>query len=323
MSSRLVSVLWMCSWATCFSIAMVLVKFIEDIPILTIVFIRFLIALILFIPLVKHEAKTNAEKDQDSTGKTHSTKQQKYPLVRSFFEKISNQTRKLGPGFYTSNIGLHTLNALFRLIALFSTYYAYANLPMGLAASIGYTGPIIAIVLAMVLLKEKVSSKKWIAVIVGYGGVLFMVEPSNMEFTIAVLVALFANVNSSTAKIITKKLTETDTPGQVIFYGNLIAIVFSGFYVLSSASFPAVNSWGFLLAIGIFGSLSQFSYIKALQATNVSTVAPFEYLRLLMAIPIGYFIFDEYLSLNDIIGALLIVGCSAVLVLKPFQKQSQ
>lgn len=281
MSSRFQSILWMVAWVSCFSAAMTMVKFIENVPTTTIVFIRFLMSLVIFYPVL--------------------LKEQKNPL----------QTKVLP---------LHALNAVFRLIALFTTYYAYAQLPMGIAASIGYTGPIVAIVLAMFILGEKVGYQKWIAVALGYIGVLFMFEPSKMDFTLAIIVALVANVMSGLAKIATKHLTQTDTPGQIMFFCNLIAALISGVYILSTAEMPSFPDLLYIMVIGILGSGSQFSYIKALQATDVSTVAPFEYLRLLMALPIGYFIFEEYLSVNDVIGASLIVACSIFLVVRERQK---
>lgn len=281
MSSRLKSVLWMVLWAACFSAAMTIVKFIEGVSTPTIVFLRFLISLILFFPLLKKE----------------------------------NQNP-----FATNHLPFHVLNAVFRIIALISTYYAYTHLPMGLAASIGYTGPIISILLAMIVLKEKVGVQKWIAVAVGYTGVIFMFEPSNFSLTIALLVAILANLMSSLAKITTKHLTKTDTPGQIIFLCNGIAAGLIVVYVLGTGEVPPQETWAMLISVGVLGSLSQFSYIKALQNSDVSSIAPFEYLRLIMAIPIGYFIFNEYLSLNDIVGSFLIIICSGYLVFREHQK---
>ena len=281
MSSRLKSVLWMVLWAACFSAAMTVVKFVEGVSTPMIVFLRFLISLLIFFPLLKKEKQN--------------------PLK-------------------TDHFPFHVLNAVFRIVALFSTYYAYTNLPMGLAASIGYTGPIISILLAMMLLNEKVGAQKWIAVTVGYTGVLFMFEPSNFSLTIALLIALLANLMSSLAKITTKRLTKTDTPGQILFLCNGIAAAIVMIYIFGTGEIPPQNTWAMLVIVGVFGSFSQFSYIKALQNSDVSSIAPFEYLRLIMAVPIGYFVFNEYLSVNDMIGGFLIVICSGYLVYREHQK---
>lgn len=223
----------------------------------------------------------------------------------------------------TKKMHLHGLNAVFRVVAIWATYYAYSRLPMGLAASIGYTGPMMAIILAMILLREKVGWRKWVAVIIGYTGVLVMVQPEQSHVNLAVFVALLANLCSSLAKVTTKEITKTDTVPQVIFYGNfgalLISCVFAGYYW----EMPAAGEWPMLVAIGFAGSLSQFSYVKALHAGNVSLVAPFEYLRLLFAIPIGMLFFDETLTEHHMLGCSIIVGCSIYLTWREIQRNRQ
>ena len=279
---RLQSIVWMFLWAISFSATMVFVKFIEGVPTITIVFIRFLFSIILILPVFLGQGRSNL----------------KTPLLP-----------------------YHAMNSVFRIIALLSTYYAYANLPMGLAASVGYTGPMISIVLAMFILREKVGYRKWLAVIVGYVGVLYMLEPDNMAFTMAILVALLANLTSSLAKITTKKITKTDSVAHVMFYGNIISVVLTGAYVISIFETPPQGVWVLLAGVGFAGSLSQLCYIQALKASDVSTVAPFEYLRLLFAIPIGYLVFQETLNHNDIIGCGLIIACSIYLTYREMQKE--
>ncbi len=278
---RLQSIFWMFAWAGFFSFAMSLVKTLEEVPIATVVFIRFSFAIILILPLLLRQGKGTI-----ATGKIH----------------------------------FHGMNALFRVIAIWATYYAYSKLPMGLAASIGYTGPMIAIVLAMFLLREKVGWRKWTAVIIGYGGVLIMVQPENTALNAAVLVALVANLCSSMAKVTTKSLTKTDTVPQIVFYGNFIALIISGIFAGYQWETPPLETWPILAAIGIAGSCSQFSYIKALEVGTVSLVAPFEYLRLLFAIPIGYMFFGETLTKHHIFGCFIIVGCSAYLTWREIQR---
>lgn len=278
---QLQSILWMFAWAGCFSLAMSLVKSLDNVPIATVVLVRFSFAIVLILPLL-----------------------------------LSKKSKPIA----TKKLPFHGLNALFRVVAIWATYYAYAKLPMGFAASIGYTGPMLAIILAIFILKEKVGWRKWLAVIIGYSGVLIMVQPENATLNMAVAMALLANLCSSLAKITTKELTKTDSTAQVVFYGNLIALVASALFAGYQWETPSLDSWPILVAIGIAGSGSQYSYIKALEIGSVSLVAPFEYLRLLFAIPIGYFFFGESLTEQHIIGCLIIVGCSAYLTFREIQR---
>jgi len=279
---RLQSIFWMFAWAASFSTAMALLKSLGSLPIATVIFVRFALSLVFIAPLLLSQGRDK-------------------PLK-------------------STKMRLHGLNAIFRVIAIWATYYAYSRLPMGLAASIGYTGPMMAIVLAMILLREKVGWRKWVAVIIGYAGVLVMVQPEQAHVNIAVFVALLANLCSSLAKVTTKEITKTDTVPQVIFYGNLgallISCVFAGYYW----EMPSEGEWPMLIAIGFAGSLSQFSYVKALHAGNVSLVAPFEYLRLLFAIPVGMLFFEETLTEHHMLGCSIIVGCSVYLTWREIQR---
>ena len=281
---RLHSIFWMLAWAGFFSLAMSMVKTLENVPTATVVFVRFVLSIILIIPLLLRQKKGTIA---------------------------------------TKKIYFHGMNAVFRIIAIWSTYYAYSKLPMGLAASIGYTGPMIAIVLAIFLLREKVGWRKWVAVIIGYSGVLVMVQPENADINTAVFIALLANLCSSLAKITTKSLTKTETAAQVVFYGNFIALLISALFAGYQWETPAVEAWPILVGIGIAGSCSQFSYIKALEIGNVSLVAPFEYLRLLFAIPVGYFFFGEVLTDHHIWGCVIIVGCSLYLTWREIQRTKE
>lgn len=272
----------MFAWAASFSIAMALLKSLESVPIATVVFVRFALSIVFILPLLFAQGRNSRLK--------------------------------------TTKIHLHGLNAIFRVVGIWATYYAYSRLPMGLAASIGYTGPMIAIILAMVLLREKVGWRKWVAVIIGYTGVLIMVQPEQAHVNLAVFVALLANLCSSLAKVTTKEITKTDTVPQVIFYGNFVALLISSAFAGYHWEMPASGEWPMLLAIGFAGSLSQFAYVKALDAGNVSLVAPFEYLRLLFAIPVGILLFNEVLTQRHLLGCFIIVGCSLYLTWREVQR---
>lgn len=272
--SSLKSIFWMLSWAGCFSGSLTLVKCLNGLPLVSIVLIRFGCSLLLILPMF-----VKAPKNLIKTNKLH----------------------------------LHGVNAMVRIVALWSTYYAYSHLPMGVAASIGYTGPMISIMLAMFFLKEKVVWQQWLTVIMGYGGVLVMVHPENTDLNIAVGIALLANLGASISQITTKTLTKTDSMPQIIFFGNFIALLIAAVVAGYQWVSPTLDMWPLLGGAAILGTFSQISYIKALEAAPVSVLAPFEYLKLLFVIPIGFFFFAEALTDAHLIGCGIILMCSLYL----------
>lgn len=269
------SILWMLAWAFFFSGAMSLLKCLTGTSTITIVLVRFIFSILIIAPF----------------------------LFRLRVDAVK-----------TKQLPRHILNAILRVIAIFSTYYAYANLPLAFAASIGFTGPMITIMLAILILREKVGLQKWIAVIIGYGGVLIMMQPEHYAATLAIIVALLANLWSSLAKIVTKEITRQDSTLQIMLYTNVLSLIIAGIAAGYLWVTPPKSDWLFILLIGLMGSLSQFSYLKALDKGQVSLIAPFEYTRLLFAIPIGLVFFNEIPTIHAIIGSTLIITASAYLM---------
>jgi drug/metabolite transporter (DMT)-like permease len=268
---RMKTLAWMVCWAVSFNCAMSLVKLLKTSDTGTVIFLRFMFSLsILAVPLLKQ------------------------PLAQMKTEKGC----------------LHFFNALFRCAAVFCSYYAYAHLPLTCAASIGFTAPFIAVVLALFLLKERVQLYKWAAVVIGYAGVLVMINPQEIMLNMAIAVSLLANLFAGLASVTTKALSKTDSDLQIMVYSNAISLILIGSVLLFTWKTPDLTDWPLLALIGAFGTFSQYFFIQALRISDVSYVAPYEYIRLLFAVPIGLLVFNEIPSFLSAIGSLIIVGSS-------------
>jgi drug/metabolite transporter (DMT)-like permease len=273
-SHRLQSIFWMFLWAFFFSIAMSLVKCLEDTPTSVVVFARFGMACVISLPLLLRQGNIISPR--------HALK-------------------------------LYALNAFLVCLALGATYYAYSKLHMGIAASVGYTAPMITITLALFILRERVHWTKWMAVIIGYGGVLVLMHPEHFEANIAIGIAFFANVCTGLGKIVAKKLTfETDAL-HIVFYTNLFCLALSSVFLSVSWHTPPVADLPFLAGLALCGALSQFCSYKALEVGMVTTVAPFEYLKILFMIPIGFLFFHEVPTSLAVVGISLIILTSLYL----------
>ncbi len=209
--------------------------------------------------------------------------------------------------FATTRLGLHLLRILFVSVAMGCTYYAYRHLPIAYAASIGQTGPLFTTVLAIVLLREKVNLSKWLALALGYAGVMIMVRPTQGALDPAVLVALAANLFAGLAIICAKSLTRTDSSETVLFYATFGVLAVSGLLAVWFWEPPMPEDLWRLGIIGVAGVLSQYCYINALKRAPASFVTPFEYTRLCMSIPIGYFMFSEVPDIWTILGSIVII----------------
>ncbi len=213
-------------------------------------------------------------------------------------------------GFVTSRPVLHFTRVLTLGITVGCTYFAYRNLPLALATSIGMTGPLFTTVLAMLFLKDHVSLTKWVLILLGYVGVIVAVRPHEVSVSIGVWAALMANSFAAISIICSKLLTRTESTFTLMLYANTVTTFIAGLVALVLWKTPGTSDLMTLIAVGGFGVLSQFCNITALKFANPSFLAPFEYTRICFAIPVGYIFFDEVPNLWVILGSLIIIGAT-------------
>ncbi len=211
-------------------------------------------------------------------------------------------------GFATSRLFLHLIRVLCVGVATGCTYYAYRNLPLAMATSIGMTGPLFITILSLIFLKDSISLSKWSLILFGYLGVLVMVRPHEMAISLGVWVELVANLFAAFAIICTKLLSRTESTRTLMLYTTTATTVIAGLFVLGVWKTPDPQDLILLMAVGASGVFSQFCYVKALKYARPSYLAPFEYTRLCFAVPVGYFFFQETPTFWTFLGSLMIVG---------------
>jgi len=213
-------------------------------------------------------------------------------------------------GFVTSRPLLHLIRVICVGAAMGCTYYAYRNLPLPLATSIGMTGPLFTTVLSIVFLKDSVSLPKWALILFGYLGVIVMVQPHEAPIGMGVWIELLANLFASFSIICVKFLSRTESTLRIMLYANTATTFIAGLVALSVWQTPGLHDLIVLMTIGGLGMFSQYCYVTALRYAQPSYLAPFEYTRLCFAIPIGYTFFQEVPTFWTFFGSLMIIGAT-------------
>lgn len=233
--------------------------------------------------------------------------------------------------FKSRNYTLHFIRILYMSMAMGSTYFTYATLSFPIATSIGFTGPIFTAVLSFFVLKDKLSWQQWIAIIVGYLGVLLFINPHG-DMNQAVYVAIFANIVTGLNLIYVKKLTSIDSRNTIVIIGNIGVIITSSIWVfiiwvLSHSpthlnfiiwQLPSINDIALLMCMGFLGAFSQIAYVTALTHASPAFLGPFEYSRLVIAVPIGLALGDAFPHGQEIIGIVVIVTATLYLSWKGY-----
>ena len=245
-------------------------------------------------------------------------------LVKYFFVlclSLFESKRKNNYLFYKSkNIKLQIFRSLLSMIESGCFVLSFKYLSLANAHSVGSLTPVIVVALSAIILKEKVSPKTWIAIFIGFIGVLIILRPTSSIFDPKALLPLIAAFILGLYQIVTKKVSNHDTNETSLFYTSLIGLIIMS--LLSSKFWTPVDksSYSMFLGIGIFFSLGLYLQIIALSKARASIIQPFHYTLIFWAIIFGYIFYNDIPDMFTVIGAVIIT-CSGIFVLNQTSKK--
>ena len=215
--------------------------------------------------------------------------------------------------YYTKRAGLHFLRCLFGLIALISIFIALRNLPLATVVSISFAAPIFTTIFSIFFLSEKVGLYRWLAVIVGFIGIIIIAEPGFNSLNIYFIYPIIFCLGLSYVAIAIRQLSTTE-PIWLIALNFSAAITLVSFFTIPFGwVMPDIKDLILLSFIGIFGGAANLWLSQSYKFSEVSLVTPLRYLALVFAIIFGYFIWDEMPSIKTLAGALLVIISSIII----------
>jgi drug/metabolite transporter (DMT)-like permease len=228
----------------------------------------------------------------------------------------SEAKRKKNYKFWQSNnVRLQVLRSFFSIIESGCFVLAFRYLSLADVHSVGSLTPVIIVALSALILKEKVSPKTWIAIFVGFLGVLIILRPGLSIFDIKSLLPLMAAFFLGLYQVVTRKVSKNDSTETSLFYTSLV-----GFIVMSILAFVywqplTLNSFFLFTGIGIFFSMGIYFQIIALSKARASIIQPFHYTLIFWAIILGYLVYDDLPDMPTIVGTI-IIAASGIYVLR-------
>ena len=228
----------------------------------------------------------------------------------------SEAKRKNNYKFWQSNnVKLQVLRSFFSIIESGCFVLAFRYLSLAEVHSVGSLTPVIIVALSALILKENVSPKTWIAIFIGFLGVLIILRPGLSIFDIKSLLPLMAAFFLGLYQVVTRKVSENDSTETSLFYTSLI-----GFIVMSILAFVywqplTLNSYFLFTGIGIFFSMGIYFQIIALSKARASIIQPFHYTLIFWAIILGYLVYDDLPDMSTVAGAI-IIAASGIYVLR-------
>ncbi|MET4807854.1 drug/metabolite transporter (DMT)-like permease [Limibacillus sp. MBR-115] len=210
----------------------------------------------------------------------------------------------------TERIGAHMLRGALNAAGMLTFFWAISLAPLATISAIGFTAPLFASLLAIVILAERVGLRRWIGIGVGFAGTLIILRPGADSIGLGALMALGSSVAWAGAMIVIKRLTATESPLSITAWAAFFVGLFSFIPTLFVWQWPSGAQWWMLAGIGALGSMIQFCFAKAFSLADTTVVLPFDFLKLVWASILGFLIFQEVPDLWTWVGGSVIFGGS-------------
>ena len=216
--------------------------------------------------------------------------------------------------FYkTSRSGLHLLRCLAGLIALTAIFIALRNLPLATVVSISFAAPIFTTLMSIFFLSEKVGVYRWLAVIVGFVGIIIITQPGLSVLNIYYIYPIIFCLGLSYVAIAIRQLSTSEPVWLISFYFSASITILGILTLPFGWVLPTFKDFILLSLVGILGGVANLLLSQSYKLSEVSLVTPLKYLALIFGIIFGYLIWNEIPTMTTLIGSLLVILSSVII----------
>ncbi|WP_339693052.1 DMT family transporter [uncultured Parasphingorhabdus sp.] len=234
------------------------------------------------------------------------------------------RSREGWPSIVSNKHKLHILRSCLGIFAMGLNFWAMTLLPLADATTISFTVPIFATLFAAIFLREKVGIRRWSAILIGFVGVLIVVQPGGSLIpAFGAAVALGGALVTAAVTMVIRMLGRTETSVVTIFWFSVYTLPALTVFAFIYGGGHDAKTWGYLLGIGIFGALGQLCITQSLRFAPVSTIVPMDYSSLIWATFFGIVIFGQYPGLSIWLGAPVIIGSGLFIAWREHVKASK
>lgn len=223
-----------------------------------------------------------------------------------------------GAGFKAQNPFFNILRGLLIGAASMLFFVSVKYMPIADAISVFFVEPMMVMVLSAIFLREKLGWRRMLAALVGFCGALLIIQPSFEAFGAIALLPLATAFLFSIYLLLTRRFGANDQPLTMQFYAGLGGVIWCSSAILVGEgvgsfdfSFAVPNTsfvFAALIAVGVIATATHLMVVVAFSNAPVTTLAPFQYLEIVSATVLGYFLFSELPNFEKWIGIIIIVA---------------
>jgi drug/metabolite transporter (DMT)-like permease len=185
---------------------------------------------------------------------------------------------------------------------------AFMLMPLAGAISINFSAPLFAALLSIVWLKERATPARWIALVVGFGGVLLVTDPGANTLTLGALLALGNAVIYGSVTVVVRDMTRTESANTLIMWQLVLLAFFHAFLLLFGVRLPTPFDAAMLFGSGVANAIGQYLWTQSLRLAPATAVAPFYYLMLVWALVLGFAVWGDVPSFALLGGSAIVVA---------------
>ena len=241
-----------------------------------------------------------------------------FGLIPIFFLIPKNRIKNF---YKTKNIKLHFFRSFFGAIAMAAIFIGLRNLQLAEVTALAFSGPLWVVLFSMFFLSEKIRLKRWIAVGLGFIGVVIISKPGFDNLNFYYIYPIIFCIGFAGVSILIRKLTLAGEPVWLIaFYFSLVSGL-GGLLTIPLGLWKMPNTYDFmqLILIGLLGGIANLLLTQSYKLAEVTLTTPLKYLSLVIAIIFGFYFFEEIPSSYTLSGAALIVVSSAIIFIRENQ----
>lgn len=202
---------------------------------------------------------------------------------------------------------LHGIRGLLLVGSSMLFVLALVHLPLETATAIGFVSPLFVTALSIPLLNERVGPRRWMAVGVGFIGVLIVLRPGGAEFQLAMLLPILSSFCWALSLIITRRMRGSERPLTILTFSTLVGFIAVSGFALPLWRSPEAFEWALLVCIGAGHVVAQYSVIRAFTLGRASMLAPFSYSTIVWATLIGALVFGTLPDVPTVVGTMVLV----------------
>ena len=232
-------------------------------------------------------------------------------------------TRRLREGLATRNPLGHVWRGLMGTTAMGCGFAGLGLLPLPEVTAIGYAAPLLTVIFAAMFLGEEVRAFRILTVMLGMAGVLVILSPRLTALgagemaeaeTLGALIVLVGAVFSALAQVFVRRLVIEERTSAIVFYFSVTSALLSLISLPWGWVVPAAPTAALLVLAGFLGGIGQIFLTSSYRHADASVIAPFEYASMVLALVVGYAVFDEVPTLVVLGGATLVVAAGILII---------